>query len=424
MIKIAVVKIRCRKCGKEISDVKFFKAKDGNKMDICKECVTMHIDNYNPDTFTWILKEVDVPFVPILWEGVRSKAIEGLNPKKPFLDGMSVIGKYISKMKLSQWNKFGYDQAEEAIKKAMGDIATPTSKEETRIFNEQLKEKFAAGEISEAQYQTELKPDLEEIEEQSLKRYEEHVSQAYSGGGIELFPGQNQFNEKDFIDEELLDLGKDLTDDDKIYLAVKWGRLYKPKEWIELEKTYNEMMESFDIQDADTINSLILICKTNLKMNQALDMGDIEGFQKISKVSEGLRKSAKFTASQKKEQESDYIDSIGELVRMCEQEGFIPKFATDIPQDIVDITLKDMNQYVHNLITKDLGFGRQIEDAIKKIEIKAEMHEMEKLKEAEEWDGLSDEDYEAFFEDAAVQKAEDLGVERDYDEEGDSNGIS
>ena len=62
------------------------------------------------------------------------------------------------------------------------------------------------------------------------------------------------------------------------------------------------MMNSFDIQDADTINTLILICKTNLKMNQALDAGDIEGFQKLSKVSESLRKSAKFTAAQNKEQ--------------------------------------------------------------------------------------------------------------------------
>ena len=53
------------------------------------------------------------------------------------------------------------------------------------------------------------------------------------------------------------------------------------------------MTESFDIQDADTINTLILICKTNLKMNQSLDIGDVDGFQKLSKVSESLRKSAR-----------------------------------------------------------------------------------------------------------------------------------
>ena len=57
------------------------------------------------------------------------------------------------------------------------------------------------------------------------------------------------------------------------------------------------MENSFDIQDADTINTLILICKTNLKANQALDQGDLDGFQKLSRVLESLRKSAKFTAA-------------------------------------------------------------------------------------------------------------------------------
>ena len=59
---------------------------------------------------------------------------------------------------------------------------------------------------------------------------------------------------------------------------MKWGKLYKPSEWIELERMYREMMESFDIQDADSKSTLILLCKTNLKANQASDCGDIDGF--------------------------------------------------------------------------------------------------------------------------------------------------
>ena len=138
---------------------------------------------------------------------------------------------------------------------------------------------------------------------------------------------------------------------------------------------YKEMTESFDIQDADTINTLLLICKTNLKMNQYLDQGDIEGFQKISKVSESLRKTAKFTAAQNKDDKDEYVDSVGELIAMCERDGFIPRYATDIPQDKVDATLKDMNDYVRKLVTQDLGFGQQIEDALKKIQIQKEMEE-------------------------------------------------
>lgn len=168
------------------------------------------------------------------------------------------------------------------------------------------------------------------------------------------------------------------------------------------------MMNSFDIQDADTINTLILICKTNLKMNQALDAGDIEGYQKLSKVSESLRKSAKFTAAQNKEQKNDYVDCVGELVAMCEKDGFIPRFETDIPQDKVDLTLKDMENYLYKLVTQDLGFGQQIEDALKKIQIQKEMNEnVEDILEDDDPTTLIDQDYEEFYNSVNEQKEQD-----------------
>ena len=43
----------------------------------------------------------------------------------------------------------------------------------------------------------------------------------------------NPFQENNFLKEsDLPDLAADLTDEDKKYLALKWGRLYKPSEWI------------------------------------------------------------------------------------------------------------------------------------------------------------------------------------------------
>jgi len=171
------------------------------------------------------------------------------------------------------------------------------------------------------------------------------------------------------------------------------------------------MMNSFDIQDADTINTLILICKTNLKMNQALDAGDIEGYQKLSKVSESLRKSAKFTAAQNKEQKNDYVDCVGELVAMCEKDGFIPRFETDIPQDKVDLTLKDMENYLYKLVTQDLGFGQQIEDALKKIQIQKEMNEnVEDILEDDDPTTLIDQDYEEFYNSVNEQKEQDSAL--------------
>lgn len=66
----------------------------------------------------------------------------------------------------------------------------------------------------------------------------------------------------------------DLTDEDRTYLRLKWGRTYKPTEWVQLEQLYNDMMESYDIQTAGHIDTLKLVCKTSLKANQLLDIGD------------------------------------------------------------------------------------------------------------------------------------------------------
>ena len=94
----------CLKCGKAMDEEKqFYKRRDGSRMDLCKKCLTMHVDNFNPDTFTWILKEMDFPYVPAEWNIIRNKEFA----KNPNLDGTSVLGKYLSKMRIKQWSDKG-----------------------------------------------------------------------------------------------------------------------------------------------------------------------------------------------------------------------------------------------------------------------------------------------------------------------------
>ena len=384
---------QCIKCNKTMDEnTQFYTYKNGDKTAMCKKCLTMHIDNFNPETYLWLLQDMDVPYVEAEWKVLRDRAFA----KNPNLNGMSVFGKYLSKMKLKQWNQYGWADTERL--KMLNEEKSKQQLAEKEQFEAQIKAQFDNGEITEAQYKT-------------LISTETQNEDYYAGVGPALHvPGaaaDNPYQENNFIDESLLSgPAAQLTDDDKIYLAMKWGRLYQPADWIELERNYNEMMNSFDIQDADTINTLVLLCKTNLKMNQAIDCGDVEGFQKLSKVSESLRKSAKFTAAQNKEQKNDYVDSVGELVAMCERDGFIPRFATDIPQDKVDLTLKDMNSYVHKLVTQDLGFGQQIEDALKKIQIQQQMNEAEETSMMMDGDTpeLIDEDYEEFYNSIEEQK--------------------
>ena len=382
----------CQKCGKMLDeDTQFYTYKDGTKTEMCKRCLTMHIDNFDESTYLWLLEKMDVPYIPEEWNVLRERACA----KNPNLNGMSVFGKYLSKMKLKQYKQYGWADTKKL--NALNDERRAVQKEEREKFEEEIKKQFEAGEIGEAEYKTMISAETQN---------KEYMSRPVAPPE---FPQDKYFSENSEIVQEQMDsLISELTQEDKKVLAMKWGALYRPEEWIELEKDYNNMMNSFDIQDADTINTLILICKTNLKMNQALDAGDIEGYQKLSKVSESLRKSAKFTAAQNKEQKNDYVDCVGELVAMCEKDGFIPRFETDIPQDKVDLTLKDMENYLYKLVTQDLGFGQQIEDALKKIQIQKEMNENVKdILEDDDPTTLIDQDYEEFYNSVNEQKEQD-----------------
>ena len=98
-----------------------------------------------------------------------------------------------------------------------------------------------------------------------------------------------------------------------------------------------------------------------------------------------------------------YIAVNGELVLMCEKQGFIPRYVTNIPQDKVDQTLADMNKYVYNLVTKDLGLGQQIETQLKKMRIHEEMEHDEETGNTQ----LTDQDHEDFYKSVFAQRRRD-----------------
>ena len=331
----------CKKCNRTMRGTEFYtsnnleKFPNDGKLDQCKKCVTMHVDNYNPDTYLWIIQDIDVPWVPDEWNKLLAK----YGQDKSKLTGMTILGRYLSKMKLKQYKDYRWKDTEHLREVANSKIET-TMKQSG----------YSAAEIAEVIEKATFKiPDGELVEPPHPEP-------------------QQPFQVEDYLspqEEEMDDL--DLTDDDKIYLRLKWGKAYKPEEWVRLEQLYNEMMESYDIQSAGHIDTLKLLCKTSLKANQLIDIGDVEGFQKMSKVYDQLMKSGKFTAAQNKAEQGEFVDSISELVTLCEKEGFIPRYYTDGPMDRVDETLEDMKHYTHSLVTEEMNLGNLIENAVKQM---------------------------------------------------------
>ena len=162
------------------------------------------------------------------------------------------------------------------------------------------------------------------------------------------------------------------------------------------------MMQSYDIQTAGHIDTLKLICKTSLKANQLIDIGDVEGYQKMQKAYDSLMRSGKFTAAQNKAESGEYVDSISELVLICERDGFIPRYYVEKPADKIDLVLKDMQSYTRTLVMEEMGLGSMIENAVRQIEQDKEKEEAE--------DKLSDDEYADLFndEDDDIVTAEDF----------------
>lgn len=376
----------CTKCGRTKSNGDFYMSNNLEKyperyITQCKKCLTMHVDNWDPDTYLWILQEIDVPYIPDEW----NKLLATWGKDKSKVTGVSIMGRYLSKMKLKQYKDFRWKDSD-----FLQQLANK------KIEEAMKRQGFGAAEIA------------EQIERASFSLPEGELAEptpppVTPGGDFTGFPVE------DYFDDGTVDpLVAGLTDEDKTYLRLKWGKTYKPDEWVELEKLYMEMMESYDIQAAGDKNTLILACKSSLKANQLLDIGDIDGAQKAMKMYDQLMKAGKWTAAQNKAENGEYVDSISELVALCERDGFIPRYYVDTPQDKVDRVIQDLQDYTRNLVVEEMHLGPLLERAVRQIESDRENEvddddddeneELERQLYEHEENENTDEDYEKFFE--------------------------
>lgn len=370
-----------------MDDTQFYTSKNiekyppDGKMDVCKKCLTMHLDNWNPETYKWILQEIDVPYIKEEWNGLLERY--GKDPKK--VTGLTIIGRYLSKMKLKQWNKYTWADTE----------ALEKDSTEKKVLNMKA-QGFTEDEIQEQLAIDRTPPKPKELED------------------VQAPVGTPEYQDPE---EEEDDFSDQLTEEDKLMLRLKWGRGYSWEERVRMEQLYKDMMSSYDIQGAGHKDTLIMVCKTSLKANQLIDAGDIDGFQKMQKAYDSLMKSGKFTAAQNKGESGEFVDSIGELVALCEKEGFIPRYYTDGPQDKVDRTLQDLQQYTHTLVTEEMNLGNMIEASLREIVKDKEREANIDVEDSDEDEDLFNYEHPELTEED-YQEYEDMKEsERDKDEE-------
>lgn len=261
---------RCTKCGKMLRSSSFYNSNNlekypTGKLNICKKCITMHVDNWNSDTYLWILQEADVPYLPTEWNTLMARYVRDGSK----INGATILGRYLGKMKLNQWNRFRWKDS-----KFLQEL------EDNKIAEAMRLQGFSEGEIA----QTLEEGKTEIIEEAKIPKIEvpDNAQEVYNQLKPQMPPRplEPAVPAAGFTDLEPqitgrpVDVDMGLTDEEKTYLSIKWGDAYNQPEWVKLEQLYEEMMQSYDIQSAGHKDTLKLICKTSLKANQLIDCGD------------------------------------------------------------------------------------------------------------------------------------------------------
>lgn len=425
----------CERCGRKMLEVKFYTDKEGKRYLICKDCLTRNIDNKKQSTFDWILKVFDVPFVKNLWLDLCKRSYKRdpdrfgsasvIGNYLKVMKTPAYIGYTYNDAELAtrdynarngyELNTINSEKEEQFIQEAKKKLEDENLDPIEREKLEQLIQPNLYPDVSElekmvpqskydryyskeAQERKQKKKEEKErkklIQERVEKEFAEEEARAaekkeneessedlldyeaaLAAEGIEIHSKNDVQKFLDTLNQDRAltqekRISDSLTEDDVNMLSVKWGSDYRPSEWLRLEEMYRKYTNEFEM-NVDREEVLKMMCKTSLKMDQALDEGNIADYTKLQSAFDALRKSGKFTEAQNKDKQDKYLDSVGELVAAVEKQGgIIPQFdyKFETTQDKVDFTLKDMQSYTYNLVRNEMGLGNLIETYIQKLD--------------------------------------------------------
>lgn len=122
------------------------------------------------------------------------------------------------------------------------------------------------------------------------------------------------------------------------------------------------MREAYVIQDPIAISNAKMIAKMTIKLNRFLDIDDVESASKLSRQLDLFIKSANLAPVQQKDRQQTTF-AISQLSFLVEREdGFIPEFYIDSPNDKIDQILRDMQEYTEYLVRGESNIAEMVEN--------------------------------------------------------------
>lgn len=150
-----------------------------------------------------------------------------------------------------------------------------------------------------------------------------------------------------------------------VKLRKKWGGNYSEEELIYLEDLYQGLVISQNINGALQVDQAKKICKLSIEIDGRIRAGD-KDVDKLLSSYDKLVKTAEFTPKNTKN--ATDFDSIAELGFWLEKRGFVNKFYDRTTRDIIDETLKNIQNYNQRLYINEGGIGEEITERLKALQ--------------------------------------------------------
>ena len=179
-------------------------------------------------------------------------------------------------------------------------------------------------------------------------------------GWGDYFRQYKKLKEVGLIEEEVPEVREKRYSD----LRRKWGENYDDDELNHLEDLYRGLLNTQNISGALQIDQAQKLCKLSLEIDNRIRAGDKE-VDKFMSSYDKIIKSAEFTPKNAKN--ATDFDSFAEVAYWLEKHGKINKFYDDVTRDVIDESIKNIENYNQRLYVNEGGIGDEITQRLRAL---------------------------------------------------------
>lgn len=191
-------------------------------------------------------------------------------------------------------------------------------------------------------------------------------------------------------------------------LREKWGRNYDDEALAYLDDLYRGLLSTQNVNGKLQKDQAEKICKISYEIDLRIREGT--DFDKLLSSYDKLVKAADFTPKNVKN--INDFDTCGELVKWMEKSGWVNTYYDNVPRDVVDETIANIQAFNQRLYTNESGIGDEITRRLQALE------QAEKLERGDYYStGSEIEDLDQYEVDGYDKLVKDEEFEVDLDEE-------